>query len=184
MLLMCGKTDTSMLQYTRDKFVLIAAYLFPSFETLYRTALLLVIKKKQQMMTKMTGIWIDKRTAKIVNRSGDAEEYQTIQSGIEEYHPKGGSGTSLKGGPQDVVQDSKYLERIKHQQQSFFKNIAKNIEDSDAIVIFGPAQTGEKLHRELSESYPEIHKKVRGLEKADSMTNNQVKAWVRDYFSK
>jgi hypothetical protein len=82
-----------------------------------------IIKKIK--MKKVTGIWIDKRTAKIVTLENDSEEFQTINSSIEEFRPIGGSGTRLKGGPQDVVQDSKYTEREKHQQKSFFKEIVK-----------------------------------------------------------
>lgn len=71
-------------------------------------------------MKKVAGIWIDKRNAKIVVYGGD-EEFHVVKSSIEEFNPKGGSGTSFKGGPQDVVQDSKYTNREKHQEKLFFK---------------------------------------------------------------
>ena len=132
---------------------------------------------------KKSGIWIDKRIAKIVTLVGDIEELYIIESNIDEYNPKGGSGTKFKGGPQDVVQDSKYLEREKKQHKGFFKDVIEHIRDSDALVIFGPAQTGEKLHTEISKSYPQIFKKVKELKTADSMTDNQIKAWVRNYFA-
>ena len=134
-------------------------------------------------MPKKIGIWIDKRTAKLVSIIGGTEELHTIQSNVEEFQPTGGSGTRLKGGPQDVVHDSKYLDREKHRYKEFFTHIAELIKDADSLVIFGPAQTGEKLYKELSESYPQHLEKVRGLERADSMTDNQLKAWVRNYFS-
>lgn len=133
-------------------------------------------------MKKTAGIWIDKRTAKIVTLRDNSEEFHIIKSTIEEYRPRGGSGRRQKGGPQDVVQDSKYTKREKQQQKVFFGNIIDYIKSSDDLVIFGPAQMGEKLYAEISEFYPGTHKKVKEVMPADSMTDNQIKAWVRDYF--
>jgi hypothetical protein len=134
-------------------------------------------------MKKVTGIWIDKRTAKIVTLENDAEDFQIINSSIEEFRPKGGSGTRLKGGPQDVVQDNEYIEREKHQQKAFFKEIVNIIGDTDQIVIFGPAEMGQNFYSELSGMNITLYKKVKEVLTADSITDNQVKAWVKDYFN-
>lgn len=131
---------------------------------------------------KQTGIWLDKNKALIVTLENENETLQIIESNIEHYHPHGGSGTRFKGGPQDVVQDSKYLEREKHQLKEYFKTIASEIKDTNALVIFGPAETNEKFNKELHDNYNNLSKKIKGVEKADSMTDNQVKAWVRDFF--
>ena len=129
-----------------------------------------------------TGVWIDKRIAKIVSFKNNKESLSTILSDIEEFRPKGGSGTKSKGGPQDVVQDSKYLNRVKHQLAKFFEKIIEKIADSDAIVILGPAETGEKLYAEIMQEHPTIFSKTRPVERADSMTDNQIMAWVKDYY--
>ena len=132
---------------------------------------------------KNTGIWLDKDKALIVTIENNKETFTTIASNIEHFHAHGGSGTRLKGGPQDVVQDSKYLEREKHQLKQYFKDIAIEIKDADALVIFGPAGTNEKLNKELNQNYNSLSTKVKAVTKADSMTENQVKAWVRDFFT-
>ena len=131
---------------------------------------------------KKTGIWLDMDKAHIVTLNDKLESFITIVSNIEHYQPHGGSGTQLKGGPQDVVQDSKYLEREKHQLKKYFNTVAKEVINTDALVIFGPAETNERFAKELQENYSILSKKIKGIEKTDSMTNNQVKAWVRDYF--
>ena len=130
----------------------------------------------------LTGIWIDKKEAKVISIKGNAEQIQVIDSNIESYNIKGGSGTKVKGGPQDVVQDSKYLEREKHQMKSFFEEIVPSIEKAETVVIFGPAQMGSKLHKELSENHSTLSNKVKSVEKADSMTDKQLIAWVKTYF--
>ena len=127
------------------------------------------------------GIWIDKRVAKILTLNGK-EDFKTVQSNIDEFRPKGGSGSKFKGGPQDVVQDSKYLEREKHQYKEYFSDVISRLKKAEEIVIFGPAQTGEKLQKEIINSDHNLAQKVRDVKKADSMTDNQVKALIRGYF--
>ncbi len=129
------------------------------------------------------GIWMDKKKAHIITTGVEGEQLTTIYSEIEDYHIGGGSGTRLKGGPQDVVQDSKYLEREKHQRKGYFKEILSQITKANKIVIFGPAETGEQFYKELNENHKQISQKVDKVITADSMTENQMKALVRDYYN-
>lgn len=131
---------------------------------------------------KKIGIWLDKKKALIVKLENGKEKLFTIKSNVEDYHIAGGSGTRFKGGPQDVVQDSKYLEREKHQLKAYFKDLASNVEDADEIALFGPAGTNEKFAKELQRKYKEVAKKVKQVKKVDSMTSNQVVALVKKYF--
>jgi len=131
---------------------------------------------------KQTGIWLDQDKAYIISLENEKETFKTISSNVEHYNVYGGSGTRMKGGPEDVVQDSKYLERENHQLKQYFKAIATEISDTDAVVIFGPAGTNEQFSKELHKNYNNLSSKIKGVEKADSMTDNQVKALVRDFF--
>ncbi|GAA4275462.1 hypothetical protein [Aquimarina mytili] len=135
-------------------------------------------------MNKNIGIWMDKEKAHIITVKEDGEDMITIISNIEDFRIHGGSGTRLKGGPQDVVQDSKYLEREKNQFRVYFAEVASYLKEADKVAIFGPAETGEKFNKELKEKYRDVSAKVEGVFKADSMTENQTKALVRDYFKK
>ena len=135
-----------------------------------------------QNKIKKTGVCLDKDKAIIVKLYNGETSVITILSNIEHFRPRGGSGTRLKGGPQDVVQDSKYLEREKHQLKAYFKNLATEINESDAIVLFGPAEAGENFFKELTANYKDLSSKVKDVAKADSMTKNQVIAWVKAFF--
>jgi hypothetical protein len=128
------------------------------------------------------GIWLDKKNAHIVTLTKETEDFKTIISNVEDFRIHGGSGTRFKGGPQDVVQDSKYLEREKHQFKAYFKELALEIEEADGILIFGPAEVKDKFKKELESLYEHINVKVKGVQTADSMTDNQIKAWARDFF--
>ncbi|TGV04330.1 hypothetical protein [Flavivirga rizhaonensis] len=128
------------------------------------------------------GIWLDKTKAIVVTLYNGEVGVNTILSNIEHFHVHGGSGTRLKGGPQDVVQDSKYLEREKHQFKKYFDDIISEIEEVNAIVLFGPAETCVKLDKHLKSHYLDLSKKVKDVVKMDSMTKRQVKAWVIAFF--
>jgi len=133
-------------------------------------------------MKKKIGIWLDKEKAHIITLENEKAILKTVLSTIESYNIGGGSGTKFKGGPQDVVQDSRYLEREKHQFKAYFKEIVSQLKNANAIVIFGPAEANNKFKKELTENYKNISEKVKAVKKADSMTQNQLKAWVIDFF--
>lgn len=133
---------------------------------------------------KKIGIWIDKEKANIVVLIDGREKMHTIYSNVETYRPKGGSGTKFKGGPQDVVQDSKYLEREKHQLREYFKTLAEMVKGTEELALFGPADTAQKFRATLEKSYQLLASKVKTVTKVDSMTDNQIKALVRDFYNK
>lgn len=128
---------------------------------------------------KNTGIWLDKKRALIVTIENDKETMKIIDSDMDNYNV---TANRHIGGAKEIVKDVKYLEREKHQFKLYFKDITQAIENANAIVIFGPAETYEKFVKELEENHKEISAKIKGVRKADSMTDNQVVAWVRDFF--
>ena len=101
---------------------------------------------------------------------------------MEHFHIGGGSGTRAKGGPQDVVQDSKYLERKKHQHKAYFKSIVPHLKGAHSLALFGPALTGERFAKHLETYHAMLYSKIKTVQKADSMTKNQMIALVRNYF--
>jgi len=131
---------------------------------------------------KNVGVWLDKEKAYVVTIREEEVGLMTIESDMEFFHPKGGSGSKTRWGPQDVVQDSKYLEREKHQHRVYFKKIIEELKKADQIVLYGPAETYERLLKELQQNAPKIASRVKEASSADSMTINQIKAKVRDYF--
>ncbi len=129
------------------------------------------------------GVWLDKEKAHVVTLTAQGEDFRTIPSELEFYNLKGRSPGRFKwGGTQNVVHERKYLEREKQQLKAYFKNLANAVEDADALIIFGPADTNAKFRKELDENYKSISARIKGVIKADSMTENQVSAFVRDFF--
>jgi len=110
------------------------------------------------------------------------EKFITIKSNVENYHPFGGARSKSKWGPQDVVQDSRFLERKKQQLKKYFNEIIHLIKDVNSIVIYGPADTNRKLNDEIEQHHKLLYKNIKAVKKVDSMTINQVKALLKDYF--
>lgn len=132
---------------------------------------------------KNIGIWLDTNQAIVVEIVNGNESYSTIPSNIEHFNVIGGSGTRFKGGPQDVVQDSKYTERKKHQMKRYFKEIMNRSKDANALMLFGPADTNKMLKKEIETFDKELDQKIVLVKKVDSMTLNQTVALVRDSFA-
>ena len=132
-----------------------------------------------------TGIWLDKTRAHVItiNTSNDGEYVETIASEVDHFHVMGGSGTRFKGGPQDVVQDSRYLERENHQLKRYFEAILTDLRDPVELVVFGPAEVPEKFHKYLQEKHPKLAERCHGPMKCDSLTIKQLKSWVREFFT-
>ncbi len=128
---------------------------------------------------KKTGIWIDKAKAHLVILTGEKEYLRTVESEVEFYHVKGGSHSKTLWGPQQVVQDSRYLEREKHQVKAYFNELAQLVGKADKICILGPGEIKHKFHKFLAENSPSVAQKVEAVETTDSMTEKQLVAWVK-----
>lgn len=132
---------------------------------------------------KRIGIWMDKKKAQIMRLHEEEEKFEILFSNLDFLKPTGGSRTRLaKWGPQDVVHDSKYLAKEKQQLKTYFNNLADAIGDADAIALFGPTDTNQKFKKDIERNHKALTKNLKAITKSDSMTKNQVKALVRDYF--
>ena len=131
---------------------------------------------------KKTGVWMDKKQAYLVTVEQGKTATMTLESDLEFYNPRGGSRSKTRWGPQQVVHDSKYSEREHHQLRAYFDDLAKALNKADAIVLYGPAGTNVQFKKRLDSEYPEMATRVRDVLTADSMTEGQMQALIRDYF--
>ncbi len=134
---------------------------------------------------KRIGIWMDTEKAHLVTLGPDDndESFETIESGVEFFNLKSsGQARSKWGGPQDLVHERTYLEREKHQMKSYFSKLAGKLQSANQIVVFGPADVGEHFRKELVKNHKTIAEKIKKVQKADSMTDNQIKALIKDFF--
>jgi len=128
-------------------------------------------------MKKKIGLWIDNRDAVIVMLTDKSEQLTRIKSDAEkQIRVEGGS---RKDGLQttESIRDKK----LDAQLGNYFDDIIAHIRDAELIQIFGPGEAKNELGKRLEKDG--LKERIVEIETADSMTDNQVVAKVRAYFS-
>ena len=131
---------------------------------------------------KPVGVWLDNRYAFIVYLNDGDEKTMRLTSDIDESHPVGGSGSSTPYGAQDAISETKYLNRRQQQEKQYYQSIIQLLDERDGIYIMGPSTAKVGLEQELKK-HPASYSKVMSIESCDRITDNQIRAKVRDFFS-
>lgn len=134
------------------------------------------------MKSTKIGIWLDYRAANLITLKGKSATYNTIDSGIDPAKPRGGSRPKMKYGPVDTISEKHFSERRKHEEKAYFENLITAINDADELYIFGPAEAKDGLLKAIKAN-KNFKPTFKGIETADSMTENQKIAKVRTFFA-
>ena len=129
-------------------------------------------------MKKKIGLWIDNREAIIVKLTEKGEQIIRINSGADKQIRFAG------GSRKDGLQTTEAIRgnKIDAQLGKYFDDIIAHIRDAELIQIFGPGETKGELVKRLKNS--DLKECIVEIETADSMTENQIVAKVREYFLK
>lgn len=140
------------------------------------------IESKRPKMSRKIGIWLDTRMAYVIYIKGEEAEIQEIISQVEDFHPTGGARSKTLWGPQDSLDEHKYLERKKHQLKSYFEEIIQKVQKGDDLYVFGPAEAKVGLQKVIA-AQKQFPGNLLAVETADQMTENQKIKQVRTFFS-
>lgn len=121
-------------------------------------------------MKKNVGLWIDHKKAVIVFVTGKEEEIRVI-SAIDER--QGHSGASM---PADDIRQRKLTGHL----NTFYDEVVSCIREVESVLIFGPGEAKGELKKRLEKNNLSAH--IVGLEAADTMTEPQIAAQVREHF--
>lgn len=136
-------------------------------------------------MKKQTGIWIDGSKAVIVNLIDGKERVEEIEAEVENrvHHFADGNQGVYMGG-KHLVPEKRFEERERHQMNQYLDTVLKKVADADELFVFGPAETRKHLQHKLDteKAFTALAGKLRGVEPADHMTQNQVVAKVKKFF--
>jgi hypothetical protein len=119
------------------------------------------------MSSNHTAVWIDHREAQVFRVEPDSFDKLIVQAPHHELrHPQGEA--ELHNHPDD--------------EHRFFAEVAKKLRGSNTVLILGPANA--KLH---FRDYVKAHAStlsfgVSGVETVDHPSDNQIVAFVREYF--
>lgn len=135
-------------------------------------------------MKKNIGIWIDTKQAVIIELSDEKHSVKKMESNIETRERTSGESKKFgRFGGQYLTFEKNRLNRRNEQTNQFLKLLLKEIENCDSIVLFGPAKMKKLLKKEIKNNI-QIAPKLEGVFKAGLLTENQMVAWVKDFYKK
>jgi stalled ribosome rescue protein Dom34 len=70
-----------------------------------------------------------------------------------------------------------------HERASFYKQLGEVIKNYEEVLLFGPTEAKQELYNILKEDHLFENIKI-DIKQADKLTDNQLQAFVKAYFSK
>lgn len=130
-------------------------------------------------MKKGVGIWIDHHRAVIVTATDEGEATQVVLSHIEKQQRRsdGHVSTSSEARPPDDKAQRAYGQHL----SNYYDEVLARVSDAQAVWIFGPAEAKGELRKRFEKVG--CGKRVTGIDVADKLTDRQIVATVRQYFS-
>ena len=125
-------------------------------------------------MKSNVGLWIDHRKAVIVNLTDKVEKTRRIISHMEKH-------VRFSGGAEDSAAEDQRDRRFTGHLHKYYDEVVSSIRDADSILILGPGEAKAELKTRLDSEA--LGGRVVGVETVDKMTNGQIAAKVRQYFS-
>lgn len=135
-------------------------------------------------MSNRIGVWLDSKKAVVVRLNESDSKLKLIESGIKGREREPGQGKKFGRFGMHFISFEKSKQRKNAEKEKrFFKSIIDEIKNSQEVVVFGPSETKTKLQKEIIEN-KSLKLELSGVKDADSMSDNQITAWVKDYFNK
>ncbi|MCE7993347.1 MAG: hypothetical protein HEP71_15280 [Roseivirga sp.] len=128
-----------------------------------------------------TGIWIDSREALIFAMRKDSEHFERIVSEVEEYHVHSEGKSASPFVVRDAIKEKQILNRRTLQFQKFFTQVLEAIALSDEVLVCGPGETKSGLEKAILSDKQRSYR-LMGCHTLDSLTENQIRAWIRERF--
>lgn len=133
-------------------------------------------------MKKQTGIWLDSKRAILVQLVNGEHSFEKVDSDIENriYHNKESDKGSFMQGTHSSNEKS-FDEREKQQRKNFVNELFEMVKISDEILVFGPSEMKKMLKKRIEEDQ-NVASKLKSVETAQAMTENQLVSYVKSFF--
>ena len=133
-------------------------------------------------MKDKAGVWIDHRKAVIVVVSSTGEHTALIVSNVEK-HPERTGDSPLKGPyeSRQVPADDSRQRALTGELNIYYDAVIAALRTAESLIIFGPGEAKGELKKRLVKN--KLGGRVAAVETVDKMTDRQIAAKVREYFS-
>jgi hypothetical protein len=132
-------------------------------------------------LTNKAGIWLDHREAVIV-MIGERAHTARVLSQVEKHAQR--TGDSPLKGPYEsraVPADDKRQRALTGELNHYYDAVISAVGDAQALLIFGPGEAKGELKKRLESKG--LDTRIASIETADKMTDREISAKVRQYFS-
>jgi len=133
-------------------------------------------------MDKYIGIWVDHKKAFVVTLSEGKDSLKKIESNVEPHFRLSGGYRSVNSSGTSPVSERKPEERRKHQLHNYYQELIQNVKTAKEIFIFGPGEAKTEFAKEIKK-VKAYEGKIRGIEPSDKLTQRQIIAKVKEFFS-
>lgn len=130
------------------------------------------------MKTQM-GLWIDHAKAVIVALTDNGADVTQVESHADKQDRRNDGKVSRSHEP--VAVDDKSKRAYVGKLNVYYDEVISTIRDAGAVLIFGPGEAKGELKKRLEEN--RLGDRVVAVQSADKMTDRQIAAKVREYFS-
>jgi len=135
---------------------------------------------------KQIGVWMDHSKALIVGHdNGSATLLETVDSPYERIirEPGEGDDKTRFTGNSEHSSNNEYRKNNTSQNElnEYFKMLEGKVKMYDDILLFGPSTAKEQFRNRLREN-KSFDGKWLSVQPADKMTENQLLAFVRDFY--
>jgi len=127
------------------------------------------------------GVWLDYSGAKFISKTDGITE--AIESSIvtrDRVDGEGKEGGQFGAGNYSN-NEHRNNNRRSDEESAYLKSLIEKLKPFDHILLFGPSNAKVQLHNFIKENKAFDNKTV-VVKPSDKMTENQLAAFVRDYF--
>ena len=140
-----------------------------------------VNKLTKKANNKKIGLWLDHKSATIVNFVNEAPVISKIESELEPVrHSTGGSRGALPYTFDGGGAEGRIMERRNHDLSKYYHKIIKAVSSAGWIYIFGPTHARDELMHEIQRAKVKADLDV---ESSDKLTQRQIVAKVKKHFN-
>jgi hypothetical protein len=137
---------------------------------------------------KQVGVWIDHSKAHLIGfKSGQAKLLETLDSPYESIKRIDGEGkdmTRFSPNPEHASNNEhKKHNTTQNEINEYLRMMEHRLQPFEDILLFGPGTMKEKLKNRLKEN-KSFDGKWLSVESSDKLTDNQLLAFVRDFYKK
>ncbi|TVP51913.1 MAG: hypothetical protein EA341_04185 [Mongoliibacter sp.] len=135
---------------------------------------------------KQIGLWIDHNKAMLIGyEDGNATLLETVESPVEAMKRQEGEGNDSTRFTTNNNHTSNNEHRkhniSQNELKEYFKILEAKLQPFEDILIFGPGTAKEQIRNRLRE-IKSFDNKWLSVQKSDKLTENQLLAFVRDFY--